>query len=124
MRSLSQVDTGRLVRQRSFGEGERALHHQSGFVSVTWGDGITIWDYDRAWDRLAQYVSSAHPIKALAHHLCCMPRIITKVVSPIMHSLMDKETRTRLFAHEESASETLEALSPYGIEKERHACCL
>jgi hypothetical protein len=31
---------------------------------------------------------------------------------------MDKETRTRLLAHEESASETLEALSPYGIKND------
>jgi hypothetical protein len=94
------------------------VHHQSGFISVTSGDDITIWDYDRAWDRLEQYVSSANLVKAVAaHHLCCVLRIITKVVSPIVHSLMDKETRTCLLAHEESASEALQALSLYGIEK-------
>lgn len=92
-------------------------HRECGTVSVVWGEGLTIWDYDKAYDRLSELLLTSFPMKMLASHICCMPRIVSRVVSPVVNALLNKELRTRLLVHTAPSSEILQALSMYGIER-------
>jgi len=89
-----------------------------GIVQVVCFKGATIWDYDKIYDRMAEFYSNCFPVKMLASHLCCPPKVITRVITPIVHSFMSKEFRARNLTHDVPWTGIVETLSKYGIEKE------
>lgn len=93
-------------------------HISSGIVQCVWFAGATIWDYDKVLDRLADFFSNSFPIKVLASHLCCPPKVITRVVVPIVHAFMNKELRARVLVHDVPEKDILQVLSSYGLEKD------
>ena len=55
-----------------------------GFVQISWVKGATLWDYDlRVYDRWAYFLAHVWPIKTSISHVCCSPRIISRVVKPV-----------------------------------------
>lgn len=90
-------------------------HISGGIVQCVWFAGATIWDYDKVYDQMADYFSNCFPIKILASHLCCPPKVITRFVQPIVHSFMSKEFRARTLTHDVSESDILPVLLSYGI---------
>ncbi len=90
-------------------------HISGGIVQCVWFAGATIWDYDKVYDQMAEYFSNCFPIKVLASHLCCPPKVITRVITPIIHSFMSKEFRARTLTHDVPESDILPVLSAYGI---------
>lgn len=93
-------------------------HITSGIVQIVWFKGATIWDYDKVYDQMADYYSNCFPIKVLASHLCCPPKIITRVIQPIVHAFMSKEFRARTLTHDVCESAILQVLSSFGLERD------
>lgn len=119
-----------------------------GAIQLVWFKGASLFDYDlKVYDNLAYFMSSCFPVKILASHLCCMPRIFARVVKPyvvfaeqcihvlaisslfvlyivslhylsIIHSFMSKDLRARSIMHDVPESELLDVLSNYGINKD------
>ena len=90
----------------------------NGIVQVACFKGATIWDYDKIYDKIAEFYGNCFPVKILASHLCCPPKIITRVMIPIIHAFMNKDFRTRSLTHDVPEDDILDTLSKYGIEKE------
>lgn len=62
-----------------------------GSVQVSWVRGASIFDYDlKVYDKWAYFQSQAWPTRVIASHVCCTPRIIARVVKPIIHTFTDK----------------------------------
>jgi len=91
----------------------------SGVVEVVWDTDTTIFDYDRkVWDRLLAYLHLYWPVKTIAAHVCCSPRIIHRLVYPALHALLSPWCRSRTKMHDVPESEIINVLSNYGIPKE------
>jgi hypothetical protein len=90
-----------------------------GAVQISWVKGASLFDYDlKVYDKWAALQAHSWPTRVIASHICCAPRIITRLVKPIIHSFTDKRTRTRSLMHDESPSEIVGVLSKYGITKD------
>jgi len=91
----------------------------SGVVEVAWDRDTTIFDYDPTiYDRLLTYLHLYWPVKTVASHVCCSPRITRRLVHPILHALLTPWSRSRTDMHNVPESEIINVLSRYGILKE------
>lgn len=90
----------------------------SGLVQLCCFKDATVFDYDKVYDKMADLYSHCFPVKMLASHLCSPPKIISRVIQPIVHSFMSKELRARTLTHDVPESEILGVLSQYGILRE------
>jgi hypothetical protein len=90
----------------------------SSFVRVAWCKGVTIWDYDRIYERFAHYEKNCFPVQRAASHVCCPSSFGLKVVKPVLNAVLDKRNRTRVLCHPVSELEILDVLAGYGIPKE------
>ena len=90
--------------------------NNTGIVQVVWFQGATIWDYDlHVYDRLAYMMSNCFPIQFKANHLCCLPRIVARLIKPIIHSFLTKDMRIHTIQHDVPENEVIEVLSNYGL---------
>jgi len=96
---------------------ESGCNHDN-FISIVWDKDTTIWDYDYFFhSRVIDYYRSCWPVRGHPTHLCSPPKLILKILKPIVFALLSKEARLRILVHDASESELLEILSHYGIEK-------
>jgi len=92
---------------------------KSGVVEVAWDRDSNIFDYDpKIWDRLLTCLHIYGPVKIIAAHICCSPRIIRRLVHPILHALLSPWHRSRTNMHSVPESEIINVLSNYGILRE------
>jgi hypothetical protein len=90
----------------------------SGLVQILWDKDTTIWDYDHnVFSQVANFMTNCWPVKMLANHVCCSPRLIARFLKPIMYAFMDKPSRSRTLFHDVPEWQILELLSSYGIMK-------
>lgn len=91
----------------------------SSVVQVMWDLKTSLFDYDRrACDRMIYFDTSAWPIKISAFHACCSPAFMTQIIKPLMFALKDRESRQRTLFHDVPASEIINILAKYGIDKD------
>jgi hypothetical protein len=92
----------------------------SGFVEINYLKDFTMWDYDH-WlcNRMIYFDQSCWPVKRIASHVCCAPRIFVKIINPILNGMSDKHVRCRRVLHGDVPEiQLLDVLSDYGIHKE------
>lgn len=91
----------------------------NGFNCIVWDKYTTIWDIDRKLNERATYFyRCCWPVRAMATHIRCPPRIMLLFLKPAFLALMNKEDRSRLKFHDVRPSEIVESLSGYGILKD------
>lgn len=89
---------------------------ESGCVLIGWDLKATIFDFPRqVYDRFIEFEKSCLPIRFVAVHTCCPTSIIIKIMRPVLMSLTDKRTRSRLLLHDVPVSEIVTVLSAFGI---------
>lgn len=92
---------------------------RSGVVEVSWLADASLWEYDpRVFDRLFTYLQNYWPIRTIASHICCPPKIDARFLLPVLIALVDRFTRSRIQMHDVPPSEIISSLAPYGITKE------
>ena len=90
-----------------------------GFITIVWDKHTTIWDYDsNVHDKMVYLCRNCWPIKTMPTHICCAPKILVKILKPIINAVLDKEARMRLLMHNVPESEIPEVLTRYGIFKD------
>ena len=91
----------------------------NGFHCIVWDKYTTIWEVDRKLNDQTFYLYRyCWPVKPMATHVCCPPKILALFLKPVAMALMSKEARARLQFHDVPESEILEVLSGYGILKD------
>jgi hypothetical protein len=76
---------------------------------------MTIWDYDRVYERMNQFETSAWPLRLGAMHACCSPSVLIRFIKPILFALKDKASRSRTLFHDDTNDDILNILSTFGI---------
>lgn len=85
---------------------------------VVWDRGVTIWDYDQAYDKMMYFEMKVWPVHSVCGHQCCPTSILMRVLRPVLMALTDKRLRARTIWHDIPETEIISALSEYGILKE------
>lgn len=92
---------------------------RSGVVEVTWHKECSLWDYNPSvYDRLIVGLQCYWPIRNIAAHVCCPPKIFARWLFPVLNALTDPCMRARVQVHDVPPSEIVNTLSVYGIQKE------
>jgi hypothetical protein len=92
---------------------------RSGAVDVIWLKDFSLWDYDpKIYDRLFTYYQCYLPVRTIAAHACCPPRVFLRWLFPVINAILDHFMRSRVQVHDVSENDIVDALSEYGISRE------
>jgi len=89
----------------------------SNSVQMVWLKHMTILDYDKIYDRMHVYESSAWPNRNCSFHVCCPESYTLRVLKPVLFAVADKESRARTLFHTVPESKLFSVLSEYGIHQ-------
>jgi len=87
----------------------------SNIVQVVWMKHMTILDYDKIYDRITYFETSAWPLRRCSNHVCCPESYTIRILKPILFAVSDKENRARTLFHAVPESKLFSVLSEYGI---------
>ena len=92
--------------------------HDIGLIAIVWEKNSTIWDYDNNFhNRFLYCIRHCWPLKNVPRHICCPPKMLIRILKPILFALVDKEARCRMLVHDVDERDIVEVLARYGIMK-------